>query len=89
MTPIACRTAFRLSLPNTAGWLIHSRLASSSVSRAERAAESIPEAGEKLEVSEWGGDGRRCGISPFAEWLPGEFAFSLLPFLSDPGADGV
>lgn len=35
MTPIACNTAFLESLPNTAGWLIHSRLDSNSVSKAD------------------------------------------------------
>ena len=42
MTPIACRTAFLLSRPKTAGWLIHSRLASSSASRAETVFASMP-----------------------------------------------
>lgn len=42
MTPIACRTALRLSRPKTAGWLIHSRLASSSASRAATVLTSTP-----------------------------------------------
>lgn len=42
MTPMACRTAFRLSRPNTAGWLIHSRLDSSSASRAATVLASMP-----------------------------------------------
>lgn len=59
MTPIACRTAFRLSRPKTAGSPIHSRLASSSVSRAESAAVSMPGAAVNVEVdvSERGGEG--------------------------------
>jgi len=59
MTPIACRTAFLLSRPNTAGSPIHSRLASNSVSRAESAAVSMPGAAVnvKVEVSERGGEG--------------------------------
>ena len=39
---MACRTAFLLSRPKTAGWLIHSKLASSSASRAETVLGSIP-----------------------------------------------
>lgn len=35
MTPMACKTAFRESRPKTAGWLIHSRLDSSSASKAD------------------------------------------------------
>src|SRR4051794_17393526 len=42
MTPMACRTALRLSRPNTAGWLIHSRLDSSSASSAATVLASMP-----------------------------------------------
>lgn len=42
ITPMAWRTAFLLSLPKTAGWLIHSKLASNSASRAATVLGSIP-----------------------------------------------
>jgi hypothetical protein len=42
MTPMACKTAFLLSRPKTAGWLIHSKLLSSSASSAATVAGSMP-----------------------------------------------
>lgn len=66
MTPIACKTAFLESRPNTAGWLIHSNDDSSSVSRALKVIASIPEADE-LPISDDGDDcrsGRSSVVSP-------------------------
>lgn len=45
MTPIACNTAFLESRPKTAGWLIHSKLDSSSASSAYMVLASMPAAG--------------------------------------------
>lgn len=45
MTPMACSTAFLESRPKTAGWLIHSKLDSSSASSACIVLASMPAAG--------------------------------------------
>lgn len=68
MTPMAWRTAFLESRPNTAGWLIHSSEASSSVSRAVKVTASIPEAGTTL-LSEAAGDGCRSGVCWSSVWV--------------------
>lgn len=62
MTPMACRTALRLSRPKTAGWLIHSNDAASSVSSADMTSVSMPAAGVKGPIgSRRGGVGVRLG----------------------------
>jgi hypothetical protein len=77
ITPMACSTALRESRPNTAGWLIHSRLDSSSASSARMVLASMPAAGVKG-LFAWG-EGVRGRVSPPLLWVGDELPVLPVP----------
>lgn len=91
-TPMAWSTALRESRLNTAGWLTHSKAASSSASRAVMVEESTAATGVMVAASEDGVETERAGSGKSedrGEDERGEFAVRmLLESVVDLGAPG-
>lgn len=87
MTPMACSTAFLESRLNTAGWLIHSRLESSSASKAATARVSMLELCNAFRSFDWPGEllDFRSGTS---DDVGDEFDFSPVVELAEGGGPG-